>query len=324
MASYYGKKLVINLFGESHGPAVGITMDGLPTGFEIDEVELRNFMDRRASGNSDLTTQRKEADLPEFISGIFQGKTCGTPLTILIRNGDAKSEDYGELHDVPRPGHADYTNHIRLSGDEDYRSGGHSSARLTAALTAGGGIAKQMLEDWGITVDAKLIEVDGNSENFDEIIAAAKEEGDSVGGIIECTIKGVPAGFGDPIFDGIENRFSQMIFAIPAVKGIEFGDARMKGSESNDAFDFDEEGKVITLTNHQGGILGGIANGMDIVFRVAFKPTPSISKTQQSISYSKGEVVELQVKGRHDPCVALRGVPVVEAAAAITMLDFLL
>lgn len=328
MSSTFGRKLKISLFGESHGPAVGIVMDGLPVGFEIDIEKFQSFMDRRAPGKSELTSSRREEDVPEFLSGVFQGKTCGTPLAIVIKNKDSQSHDYESLKDIPRPGHGDYTNHVKNQGNEDYRSGGHSSGRLTAALTAGGGIAKQILEEKGITVEAKLIQVGGKTEGFQELIEEAVKEGDSLGGIVECTIKGMPPGFGDPVFNGIENSIAQIIFGIPAVKGIEFGDgfklAEMKGSQANDPFDFDKDGKVITTTNHQGGILGGITNGMDIVFRVAFKPTPSISKPQQSISYSQGSQVELSVKGRHDPCVAIRGTAVVEAAAAIAILDMML
>ena len=327
MSSTFGNKLKISLFGESHGPAVGIVMDGLPSGFVINLDELQEFMDRRSPGKSN-TSQRKEGDRPEILSGVYNGYTCGTPLAIVIRNEDVRSEDYENLRSTPRPGHADYTNHIKHGGFEDYRGGGHSSGRITAALTAGGGIAKQVLEDHWISVIAELIEVGGRQDGFDEVIKAAALDGDSVGGVVECRIKGMPPGFGDPHFDGVENRIAQAVFAIPGVKGIEFGDgfklAAMRGSESNDSFDFDEDGNVATLTNHQGGILGGITNGMEIVFRVAFKPTPSISKPQQSIDYYSHQEKELVVEGRHDPCIALRAIPVVEAVTAIAVLDMVL
>ena len=282
-------------------------------------------------------TQRKEEDKPEFLSGFMedeQGRlvTCGAPISAIIRNNDAKSEDYEELKDIPRPGHADFTAHIKYGGFEDYRSGGHLSGRLTAPLCVAGGIALQVLEQLGIRVSAEIDEIGGQKiesrEQADALIEEVKDEGDSLGGIIKCTVSGMYAGVGDPIFDGVENRISQAVFGIPAVKGIEFGAgfaaASMKGSENNDPFVIDGEGNVRTETNNSGGILGGITSGGDITLRVAFKPTPSIAKEQKSISYSKGESENLVVKGRHDPCIVPRAVPVVEAAVAIAILDMVL
>ena len=303
----------------------------------LDEEKLGAFLERRAPGRDENMTQRKEEDKPEFLSGFMedeQGRlvTCGAPISAIIRNNDAKSEDYEELKDIPRPGHADFTAHIKYGGFEDYRSGGHLSGRLTAPLCVAGGIALQVLEQLGIRVSAEIDEIGGQKiesrEQADALIEEVKDEGDSLGGIIKCTVSGMYAGVGDPIFDGVENRISQAVFGIPAVKGIEFGAgfaaASMKGSENNDPFVIDGEGNVRTETNNSGGILGGITSGGDITLRVAFKPTPSIAKEQKSISYSKGESENLVVKGRHDPCIVPRAVPVVEAAVAIAILDMVL
>ena len=331
MASSFGNNLKVTIFGQSHSEAIGVTIDGLPEGFEIDMEELQSFLDRRAPGKSSLSTQRKEPDKPEFLSGLADGITCGAPLTAIIKNKDVRSQDYDELDMIPRPGHADLTALIKHGGSQDFKGGGHFSGRLTAPLCIAGGIAIQMLKEEGITVDTKILEVGGesidDSASLEEVISKAKAEGDSVGGIIECTIKGVPAGIGDPMFDGIENRLSQVIFGIPAIKGIEFGAgfaaARMKGSENNDQYYPDKEQGVITKTNNAGGILGGITNGNDIVFRVAVKPTPSIAKEQDSVNMETGEAVKLVVKGRHDPCIVPRALPCIEAAAAAVILDYL-
>ena len=305
-------------------------MEGLPAGETVDMDALRTFMQRRAPGMSALTTQRKETDEPEILSGIKDGVTCGTPVCAVIRNNDVRSSDYEDIRNTPRPGHADYTSFVRYGGFSDYRGGGHSSGRLTAALCAAGGIALQILARRGVEVGAYMTEIGGISASDDpsaalEAVEKARDEGDSLGGAIKCVISGVPAGLGDPIFDGMENDIAKAVFGIPAIKGIEFGSgfaaAAMKGSENNDEFFFDEEGRVRTRTNNHGGILGGITSGEDIIFRVAVKPTPSIAKEQRTVDLSTGEEKEISVKGRHDPCIALRACPCVEAAAALIILD---
>lgn len=327
MSSTYGKNLKIAIFGQSHSEAIGVTMDGLPAGFSIDMDELQSFMNRRAPGRDKYSTPRKEADKPDFISGLVGNVTCGAPLTAIIKNTNTRSSDYDNIRDIPRPGHADFTAHVKYGGFEDVSGGGHFSGRLTAPLCIAGGIVKQILAESGITVDAVIKEIGGNSEDPYRAIEEARGRGDSVGGIIECTVKGLPAGIGNPMFDGVENNIAKAVFAIPAVKGIEFGrgfDAgRICGSENNDEFYYEGE-QVRTRTNNHGGILGGITSGMPVVFRVAIKPTPSISIQQNSISYSRGEDDILRVRGRHDPCIVPRAVPCVEAACAIALYDLIL
>ena len=356
MSSEYGKKLKISVFGQSHGKAIGVNIDGLPAGESIDMDELLSFMARRAPGTSDLATRRKEPDIPVFLSGLEDGKTCGFPLCAIIENKDQHSKDYAGLTDTPRPGHADYTARLRYGTSVDMRGGGHFSGRLTAPLCIAGGIAKQILARRGIYVGAHLACIAGikdesfplepPKELFDslakkaipvinedagekmaEAIRNAASEMDSVGGVIECAVTGLPAGIGSPMFDGVENRLAQAVFGIPAVKGIEFGAgfdvASMKGSENNDPFII-EDGKIKTLTNNCGGILGGITTGMPVVLRAAFKPTPSIAKEQRTINIPKMENTTLNIKGRHDPCVVIRAVPVVEAVTATVILDMLL
>jgi len=353
MSSIYGENLRISLFGQSHSPAVGVTVDGLPAGFPIDMEALLAFMARRAPGRSALSTPRKEADLPEFLGGIVDSRTCGAPLTAIIRNQNTRSGDYDQLRDIPRPAHADYAAQIKYGGYQDVAGGGHFSARLTAPLCVAGGICLQILEKMGIRIAAHIASI-GSVEDarFDpmapetdkigaefpvlnasageamkELILSCKAEGDSVGGIVECAITGVSAGLGDPIFDGMENRLASILFGIPAVKGLEFGSgfagSRLRGSENNDGFRM-ENGAVRTAGNNHGGILGGITSGMPILFRAAIKPTPSIARTQQSISLRSGTDADLEIKGRHDPCIVPRAVPCVEAAAAIAILDALL
>ena len=335
MASVFGNKIKVSIFGQSHSEGIGVVIDGLPAGVKIDMAKLQTFLDRRAPGNSELSTARKEEDKPEFIAGLAgpnMDTTCGAPLTAIIRNRDVRSEDYDEIPNAPRPGHADYTAHVKYGGAEDYRGGGHFSGRITAGLCVAGNVAMQILGNLGISFESKILQVGGvdipdgdeGESKLRDVILAAKEEGDSVGGIVECKIYGVPVGVGEPIFDGIENHISQAVFGIPAIKGIEFGAgfkaAAMKGSENNDSF----TGPIIrTTTNNAGGILGGIANGDAIVFRVAVKPTPSIAKEQDSVNYETGESVKMVVKGRHDPCIVLRVLPCVEAAAAIAILDLM-
>lgn len=326
MSSTYGTKVKISIFGQSHSEAIGVTMDGLPAGLRIDMEELQMFMNRRAPGKSKYSTPRKEADRPEFLSGLVGDVTCGAPLTAIIRNTNTRSSDYDNIRDIPRPGHADYTAHIKYGGHEDVSGGGHFSGRLTAPLCIAGGICKQILQAEGITIEAAIKEIGGNSEDPYRAIDEARASGDSVGGIIECTVTGMPPGVGEPMFDGIENKVAQAVFSIPAVKGIEFGRGfeagRICGSENNDAFYYDGE-LIKTRTNNHGGILGGISSGMPVVFRVAIKPTPSISIEQNSISYAKGEEAKLAVRGRHDPCIVPRAVPCVEAAAAIAIYDLM-
>ena len=326
MASIYGNNIKISIFGQSHSAAIGVTVDGLPAGFAVDMEKLQDFLDRRAPGNSEFSTPRKEADRPEFLSGLVGNVTCGAPLTAVIRNTNTRSGDYDNIRDIPRPGHADYTAHMKYKGFEDVSGGGHFSGRLTAPLCIAGGIIMQILESKGISVQAEILEIGGNRENPFDTISEAKAEGDSVGGIISCTVTGLPAGIGEPMFDGIENRIAQAVFAVPAVKGIEFGagfeSARMRGSENNDEFCY-EDGAVKTKTNNHGGVLGGISSGMPVVFRVCIKPTPSIVKEQRSISYSKEKDAVLSVRGRHDPCIVPRAVPCIEAAAAIAVYDLM-
>ncbi len=327
MSSSYGKWVRISIFGQSHSEAIGVTIDGLPAGIPINMEELQRFMNRRAPGQSRYSTPRKEADKPEFISGLMGSTTCGAPLTALIQNTNTKSGDYDNIRDIPRPGHADLTAHIKYGGYEDVRGGGHFSGRLTAPLCIAGGIFKQILQKKGVEIDTRIVEIGGNHEDPFQEIDRAREDLDSVGGIVECRITGVPAGIGDPMFDGVENAIAQTVFAIPAVKGIEFGAgfaaSRMRGSQNNDPFRYDEDGNIRTTSNNSGGILGGITNGMEIIFRCAFKPTPSISQPQDSISWSSGENAVLEVHGRHDPCIVPRALPCVESAAALALINLM-
>ncbi|MBO5035997.1 MAG: chorismate synthase [Clostridia bacterium] len=356
MSSEYGKALKISVFGQSHGKAIGVNIDGLPSGEQIDLEELYAFMARRAPGKSEFATKRSEADMPVFLSGIENNKTCGFPVCAIIENKDTRSTDYAGLSRTPRPSHADYTALLRYGESVDLRGGGHFSGRLTAPLCIAGGIAKQILARRGIFIGAHLSSVGTakdekfplypTKELFDEVakkelpvindelgkkmaeqIREAAAEADSVGATIECAITGFPAGIGSPMFDGIENRMAQAIFGISAVKGIEFGagfeSSEMRGSKNNDPFRIENE-KIVTETNNCGGILGGISNGMPIVFRAAFKPTPSIGIEQKTVDVKTMENTTVTVKGRHDPCVAVRAVPVVEAVAATVILDMLL
>lgn len=356
MSSEFGKLLRVSVFGQSHGKAIGVNIDGLPAGEAIDLDALYAFMERRKPGKSPLSTARKEADAPVFLSGIENGVTCGAPLCAIIENSDQHSSDYRELQDKPRPAHADYTAWVKWNGHADMRGGGHFSGRLTAPLCIAGGIAKQILARRGIYVGAHLASVGAEADEtfpltptkelFDAVAAKpfpvlndqsgarmqalilqAREAQDSVGGIIECAAIGLPAGLGDPMFDGIENRLAAALFGIPAVKGVEFGlgfdAARLRGSENNDPFTV-ENNKILSASNHAGGILGGITTGMPITLRVAVKPTPSIGMPQQTISLSDNITTELTIRGRHDPCIAHRAVPVVEAVTATVILDLLL
>ncbi len=328
MESTVGEVLRITLFGESHGSEIGVTIDGFPAGLHVDEAELKKFLERRAPGRDPYSTPRREDDEPEFLSGIENGVTAGTTIKAVIRNKNVMSGDYDNVADVPRPSHADYTSYVKYGRIAP--GGGHFSGRLTAPLCIAGCLAKQLLEKNSVSVTARAAEIGGVCGSLAEMkkrIAEARKLRDSVGGIVECTASGVPAGIGDPMFDGIENRISRVVFGIPAVRGIEFGAgfaaARMRGSEHNDPFTV-KEGKIITTKNDHGGILGGITSGMPVVFRVAIKPTPSIGIEQDSVSLSRMTPEKLTVKGRHDPCIVLRAVPAVEAACAIAILDAML
>ena len=347
--SSYGENLRITIFGQSHSPAIGVTVEGIPAGERIDTAELARFLARRAPGRNEWSTPRREADAPEFLSGLKDSVTCGAPLAAIIRNADTRSQDYAALADTPRPGHADYTAQVKYGGAQDSAGGGHFSGRLTAPLCIAGGICIQLLAREGITVISRIAAIadvedegalcastaekpfptvsDERGEAMRAAIAAAKADGDSVGGVIECAVLGLPAGLGGPLFSGLEGRISAAVFGIPAVKGIEFGAgfaaAKMRGSENNDCFET-SSGRVVTKSNNCGGILGGISDGMPLVFRAAVKPTPSIAAEQLTLNMKTMEETALHVPGRHDPCVVPRAVPCVEAAAAIAVYDALL
>ena len=330
MGNSIGERYRFTIWGQSHAPAVGVTVEGLPAGFRPDTEKLAAFLARRAPGNGPFSTARKEADEPEFLSGLADGAVCGAPLTVMIRNTNIRSADYDELRRIPRPGHADYPAHIKYGENRDVAGGGQFSGRLTAPLCVAGGLALQLLETEGVSIRASIVSIGGETEPeaMTKAMQAAKDAGDSVGGIVECVCEGVPAGLGEPMFGGMENRIAQTVFGIPAVKGVEFGAgfaaAAMRGSENNDPYYYDDTGAIRTKTNHAGGILGGITTGGPIVFRAAFKPTPSIAVEQDSVDLVSGENVKLSVKGRHDPCIVPRAVPVVEAAAACAIYDALL
>lgn len=353
MSSSYGKNLKLSIFGQSHGPTIGMTLEGIPAGLIVDFEELQSFLNRRAPGQNEWSTPRKEEDKPEFLAGIVDSCTCGAPISAIIRNTNTRSGDYDNLKDCPRPGHADYTAQIKYGGYQDAAGGGHFSGRLTAPLCIAGGMCKQWLERIGIRIGAHIIQIGPKitsrfdplfpqldqvglifptitpeaAESFQGVISDARHQGDSVGGRIECAITGLPAGIGEPMFGGLEGRLAQILYGIPAVKNVGFGAsetfAGLFGSESNDAFTIDD-GQVKTVTNNCGGILGGITNGMPVIFDVTIKPTPSIAKPQQTVNLQSGEVTTIQVKGRHDPCIVPRAVPVVEAAAAIAIFDMIL
>lgn len=358
MASSIGENIKITIFGQSHSPAIGVTIDGFPSGFEIDKEKLAAFMARRAPGKDKYSTQRREHDEVEFLSGITNAKTNGAPICAVIFNKDQRSKDYSELFEHPRPGHADYTARIKYGSANDIAGGGHFSGRLMAPLCIAGGICMQWLEKQGITIGAHIASVHGiEDKKFDSVnitadelnalkskaftcidddaaekmkeeINSARMDCNSVGGTVECAVVGLPVGIGEPIFGGLESRLAQTVFGIPAVKGLEFGagfeSSKLFGSENNDEFYIDDEGEIRTRTNNCGGILGGISNAMPLVFTAAFKPTPSIAKTQNTVSIDKKENYQLNIVGRHDPCIVQRAVPVVEAAAAVTIADLMI
>lgn len=354
MSSTYGENLKLSIFGQSHGPAIGMTLDGIPAGLPVNVDVLQEFLNRRAPGQNDWSTPRREEDRPEFLGGLLDGYTCGAPIAAVIYNKNTRSEDYANLKDCPRPGHADYTAQVKYGGFQDAAGGGHFSGRLTAPLCIAGGLCKQWLETMGIHIAARILSIGGEADEFEmnplapqlELINAdfpvvssasgkrmrtkisqVREQGDSVGGIIECYITGLPAGLGEPIFGGVESRIAQIVYGIPAVKSVGFGagysTGHMQGSQCNDAYIIEED-RVKTLTNYAGGILGGITTGMPVIFQAAIKPTPSICIPQQSISLSRNESAMLTVTGRHDPCIVPRAVPVIEAASAIAIFDLIL
>ena len=357
MSSQIGRKLKVSIFGESHGRGIGAVIDGFPSGMTIDQEKLARFMDRRRPGKDKTSTPRRETDQPEILSGVLDGVTCGTPIAAVIANKDQHSADYKNVAHEARPGHADYTGYLRYDGHNDVRGGGHFSARLTAPLVFAGGLCLQYLEQRGIYVGAHLASVaEVQDDRFDPceltaeellapgqrafpvlresaeaemraVIEQARQAGDSVGGVVEVAVTGMPAGVGSPVFDSVEGRLAYGYYGIPAVKGVSFGAgfraSEMRGSENNDEF-YIRDGIVRTRTNHHGGILGGITSGMPVMACIAFKPTPSIAIPQKTVDYVRMEETVMQVKGRHDPCVAVRAVPVVEAVTAIVITDLLL
>jgi len=354
MSSMTGNKIKISVFGQSHSKGIGVVIDGLPAGKKIDMNKILAFMDRRAPGKNSLSTSRKESDTPEILSGLVNNVTCGAPLCAIIYNENQHSADYNNIIDTPRPSHADYSGYMRYDGFNDVSGGGHFSGRLTAPLCFAGAVCMQILEEMGIEIQAHIMKIkDVYDDKIDFVnigkwntaqkdfpvindekgllmkaeIEKARENCDSVGGVIECAVTGLGAGYGDSMFDGIENLLAKNIFGIPAVKGIEFGNGfeatDLYGSENNDAFCI-SNGEIKTTTNNSGGINGGITNGMPVIFKTAIKPTPSIFKEQNSISLANKTEEKLQIKGRHDPCIVQRAVPVVEAVTAFTILDILI
>lgn len=355
MSSKFGHNIQISIFGQSHSEAIGVVIDGLPVGEEIDMEQVQAFMKRRAPGQHKYATTRKEADTPEILSGLFEGKTCGAPLCAVIHNTNVHSKDYSNLVKTPRPGHADYTAAVKYKGFQDYRGGGHFSGRLTAPLCFAGAVCMQILERKGIQIGAHILSVkqvqdqpfdavgitakdlqamtqkdfptldDEAGKKMQELIEEVRLAQNSVGGVIEAAAVGLPVGLGEPMFDGLESHLASILYAIPAVKGLEFGEgfgaALLYGSENNDPFYYDENGIVKTKTNHHGGSLGGISSGMPLTIRVAFKPTPSISQEQQTVGMDSKQNETVRVIGRHDPCVVPRAVPCVEAAIAVALLD---
>lgn len=356
MSGIWGNNIKFSIFGESHGNAIGINIDGLPSGLEVDMDKVLMEMNRRAPGKNTMSTARNEKDLPEILSGFFEGKTTGTPLCAIIRNNDTRPKDYSKTKDCMRPGHADYTGHIKYLGFNDYRGGGHFSGRITAPLVFAGAICKQILENQGIFIGAHIASIKNiKDDNFDytnisknellklrdmelplinstledkvrHSILQAKYVGDSVGGTIECAVIGIDPGIGNPFFNSVESTLAHLMFSVPAVKGIEFGKgfemASMFGSECNDEYYYEDD-TIKTKTNNNGGILGGITNGMPIVFKVAIKPTASIAKEQNTINIQSKENVKFRVEGRHDPCIVQRAIPVIEAVTAMGLLDLI-
>ena len=359
MSGIWGNNLEVSIFGESHGRAIGITINGLPPGLEIDMDAVLIEMARRAPGRNELTTPRKEKDEPDIVSGFLDGKTTGSPLTALIWNTNTRSKDYSQMKRLMRPGQADYPGKMRYDGYNDYRGSGHFSGRITAPLVFAGAIAQQWLEQKGVTIGSHVKSI-GNVEDeyfeeqnnvtidqvnqmkqdqlplfndtkrkeMEQVIVDAKEDKDSVGGIVETFVLGVDAGYGNPFFDSVESTIAHLVFAVPATKGVEFGAGfeitRMLGSEANDGYYYDENDQIKTRTNNNGGILGGITYGMPIVFRTAIKPPASIEKKQETIDIESEESADLEVHGRHDPCIVPRVLPVLEAITALGLMDLML
>ena len=357
MSSSWGERIRVSIFGGSHTRAIGATVEGLPPGETIDWDLVLEQMARRAPGQGPTATPRREADTPQVLCGLLEGVTTGAPLTAVIENTSQRSRDYDQLKVRPRPGHADYAAQVKFGGYQDVRGGGHFSGRLTAPLVFAGAVCRQLLERRGVLVGSHVAQIGAVKEApfdgvaidpgeltalsratfpvrdpaakaaMEAVIAEAKAAGDSVGGVVECAVLGLPAGLGEPIFDGVENLLSSIVYGIPAVKGVAFGSgfaaAAALGSQNNDPFYYDGEGRVRTRTNHAGGILGGITTGMPVVFRAAFKPTPSIAREQDTVNLVTGENVKLSVGGRHDPCIVPRGAPAVEAAACIACCELL-
>jgi chorismate synthase len=358
MSGMWGNKIKLSIFGESHGKAIGIVIDGLKAGTEIDLEYIRKQMKRRAPGFSKLSTPRKEQDEFEILSGYFNGRATGTPLCAVIQNSNTHSKDYEKTASLLRPGHADFTGKIKYRGFNDYRGGGHFSGRLTAPIVFAGALCRKILEEKGIFIgshiksigtiedpksfkftsiekssleklsESKFPVLDENcGEKMQQYILKVKEEGDSLGGIVETGVVNLPPGIGDPFFDSVESTISGLLFSIPAVKGVEFGEgfdiSKMKGSEANDEYFISDNNAIKTYTNNNGGILGGITDGMPLIFRTCIKPTPSISKTQKTVDIEKREDALLEIKGRHDPCIVPRAVPVIEAAAALSLLNLM-
>ncbi len=356
MSSAMGNNIKVQVFGQSHSEGLGVVIDGLPAGEEIDLVKINDFLQRRAGGKNKYSTARKEKDIPKIISGLVENRTCGAPLCAIFENADTKSQDYDGLQYIPRPSHADYTAHMKHHAFEDRRGGGHFSGRLTLPLCFAGAVCKQILERHGIYIGAHIHSIGKvRDKSFDtvglckedftealqefptldksagmqmiKIMEEMAEQGDSIGGCVECGVLGLPVGLGDPMFDNLESLLSYGLFAIPAVKGVEFGAGfgvtEMTGSQCNDNFYFDGD-MVKTESNNSGGIQGGISNGMPVIFRVAFKPTPSIYSMQKSVNLKTKNAIDLKIKGRHDPCIVPRAVPCVEAVAAMVLADVFL
>ncbi|MEM1563492.1 MAG: chorismate synthase [Candidatus Bathyarchaeia archaeon] len=353
-ANSIGKAFVVTSFGESHGKCVGTVIDGCPAGLPLNEEDIQAELDKRIPQKLEITSGRIEKDIVEFLSGIFEGYTTGAPICMLVWNKEAMSSEYEVIKNLPRPGHADYTAHIKYGGFNDYRGGGRFSGRITVSFVMAGAVAKKLLRMFGVEVLAYTKAIgkikmkktpsleqirEGTYKNsvrcpdptyaqsMEKAIIEARKEGDSLGGIVECIASNVPVGVGEPIFDALDAYIAKAIFAVPAVKGVEFGAgfkaAAIKGSENNDAYAM-RNGKVITLTNNAGGVLGGLSNGMPIVVRAAIKPTPSIAKRQKTINLSNLEGATLQIKGRHDPCIVPKAVPVIESVVAIILADLMI
>ncbi|HEY4154337.1 MAG TPA: chorismate synthase [Puia sp.] len=320
----FGRIFRITIFGESHGAGVGLVIDGCPAGLPLSAEDFTVDTERRKGGTQKGTTPRQESDLPIFKSGIFNERTTGAPICILFENNNTRSSDYEKLRAVPRPGHADFVAHRKFGGFEDYRGGGHFSGRLTVALVAGGVIAKKLLKTLQTEVEAKITEIGGSSD-IEAGLQKAIDAKDSVGGIVECRVRDLPGSLGEPFFDSVESQIAHIVFAIPAVRGIEFGTgfaaAKMFGTEHNDAI-LNKEGE--TVTNHAGGAVGGITNGNELVLRIAIKPTSSTPKEQHTLNWETGKMENFSVKGRHDLCIALRVPVVLEAVTALVLTDFLM